>query len=331
MNASELALAQRAYSPVRNITALERGWTERVLSRNISISGRPVCIRNHQDIRINFLYAWVSMRSCYHMILDGEQRRGVPYQWILRTRTDIVYLGPLQLPQRPPGDGAVTDHAYIPTGGLTSMNMVCENDHIFLCPRHLCEPYLNMLDRIFLNPHCRLRKEEVPSNDTFPEALRDRATSQRPFFLPQFPSGSSAAGFKVPPARPQWYFYAQYTRLPRGAECYTNAHSEAEYLERSHATAPPKLHVRVERPRFYQGLLTDACCGQIREVPWLYALTRPTHAKQPDKPQWRIECTYGLWNGWRRPSNWANGSAIVLRAGIRRCHELAERYGAKGD
>ena len=60
----------------------------------------------------------------------AEAAGGLAYQWVLRTRTDLVFVGaPLSLM------GLSPDHAFVPSGGMIGdWNFVCLNDHMFLCP-----------------------------------------------------------------------------------------------------------------------------------------------------------------------------------------------------
>lgn len=62
------------------------------------------------------------------------------YDWVVRMRTDLVLLKPLNLPQ-------TTDTVYVPGGGMSARSWLrCSNDHLFICPRALCTPYATLLD-----------------------------------------------------------------------------------------------------------------------------------------------------------------------------------------
>mmetsp|Transcript_58325 Transcript_58325/g.160083 ORF Transcript_58325/g.160083 Transcript_58325/m.160083 type:complete len:328 (-) Transcript_58325:595-1578(-) len=97
-----------------------------------------------------WLKQFVSIRECWRMILHEESMRGSNYEWLFRSRTDIVYFSPISLMQHS------SRHVYVPLGGMSGEPYYhfCSNDHMFLCPRHLCETYFNMLDGLFLNPRC---------------------------------------------------------------------------------------------------------------------------------------------------------------------------------
>ena len=82
------------------------------------------------------------------MIAEEERKRGATYAWVLRMRTDMVLFAPLWLPKD-------TNVVYVPGGGMTRRaNLRCCNDHLFLCPRHLCAPYATLIHN-FNDSDCR--------------------------------------------------------------------------------------------------------------------------------------------------------------------------------
>ena len=83
----------------------------------------------------------------FELIAHEERKRGVPYDWVLRMRTDMVLFRPIWLPLR-------TDQVYVPGGGMSFRGWTrCSNDHLFLCPRGLCAPYATLIHN-FDDPTC---------------------------------------------------------------------------------------------------------------------------------------------------------------------------------
>ena len=75
----------------------------------------------------------------YKQVEDYERFTGLSFNYILKTRTDIYLFDPL------PDTFFSSTHAVIPLGGMTcNRDAECCNDHLFVCPRHLCSPYFNV-------------------------------------------------------------------------------------------------------------------------------------------------------------------------------------------
>ena len=123
---------------------------------------------------LQVMVQWFALRLCYEAVEAHEARRGARYDWLLRTRTDLVFVTPT--PLAAPLSRA---HAYVPIGGMSGdescpprrgSNRVaarpqrstpsphrdadkCLNDHVFLCPRRLCRPYFTLLE-LFSSERC---------------------------------------------------------------------------------------------------------------------------------------------------------------------------------
>jgi hypothetical protein len=149
------------------------------------------------------LVQWIGLRQCYADVEHAEaavlRRR---YDWILRTRTDLVYLSPV--PLRP---ALPATRAYLPASGMTGWPQYrCMNDWMLLCPRSLCRRYFGLLDDVFYSRQCV--GTATPSgpahtyNTTYPRGMvavpHDAPT--QPFVLPQPPGIMNA----------EWYFYARF-------------------------------------------------------------------------------------------------------------------------
>ena len=88
------------YSPVRLIVHATRP------------SWRP-CRPHRNAMNPDLVLAqWMSIRLCYHAVTSHEERRRRSYSWLLRTRTDVVYLAPF------PFAAFRRDRAYVPVGGM---------------------------------------------------------------------------------------------------------------------------------------------------------------------------------------------------------------------
>ena len=69
----------------------------------------PMFILSNPDL---VLAQWVNIALCYRAVTSHEERRGRSYGWLLRTRTDLVYLAPF------PFAAFRRDRAYVPVGGM---------------------------------------------------------------------------------------------------------------------------------------------------------------------------------------------------------------------
>ena len=85
---------------------------------------------------LHVLVQWRAIGACYDMVHTAERRRKQLFQWLLRTRTDMVLLDTslaLRLAS------LSHDNVYVPKYGMSMMSSsMCQNDHIFVCPRRLC-------------------------------------------------------------------------------------------------------------------------------------------------------------------------------------------------
>jgi hypothetical protein len=95
------------------------------------------------------LVQWRSIEACYDLVEHEERRRQVQYNWMIRVRTDVVFFQPITLPLN------ITSVVYVPGGGMARASWAkCCNDHMLICPRHLCAPYYRLL-RNFENSSCK--------------------------------------------------------------------------------------------------------------------------------------------------------------------------------
>ena len=149
------------------------------------------------------LVQWLGLERCFEDIERSESKLLRRYDWIFRTRTDLVYLSPIPLAE----GGLPSTHAYLPAAGMTGWHQYqCMNDWMFLCPRPLCRRYFRLLDDLFRSQHClgtapASRREDTHTT-SYPRGLVSVPTEAptRPFMLPQPPGVMNA----------EWYFYARY-------------------------------------------------------------------------------------------------------------------------
>ena len=132
---------------------------------------------------------------CYREIVAVEARRRSTYAWLLRTRTDLVYLADIRF------DTLSTTHAHVPYGGMTDhAQTACTNDHMFFCPRHLCRPYFELLE-LWESAFCIAAN--VPpvtlTHTNGPHAI-PKDEPRAPFWVPPPPHGAAH----------QWYILARY-------------------------------------------------------------------------------------------------------------------------
>lgn len=73
------------------------------------------------------LAQFVGLHSCFAEVRARERTRGASYDWLLRTRTDLVFLETLQLPTGAGADSVV----YVPQDGMNVHPFAyCTNDHL---------------------------------------------------------------------------------------------------------------------------------------------------------------------------------------------------------
>jgi len=95
------------------------------------------------------LLQWIALRAAYQDVLQTEQQRGVSYDWIVKLRTDLVFFEAI-----PPVRGLDSTLVHLPSGGMSEdPNTRWTNDHLFLCPRHLCRAYYELLE-LWQSPLC---------------------------------------------------------------------------------------------------------------------------------------------------------------------------------
>lgn len=113
------------------------------------------------------LTQWANLKILYNMIEEQEFVRQKQYKWILRTRTDTVFLEPVVM------NKFDADYAYLPRDGMNfDPRAMCQNDHFFACPRHLCSPYFNLINQFTGNSSCdqvKYPEQEQVSALQFPE------------------------------------------------------------------------------------------------------------------------------------------------------------------
>lgn len=207
-------------------------------------------------------YQWFGVSQCYAQILAAEENRGRPYEWIYRTRTDLVLLQPLPLNILNPS------FAHVPIGGFSHFPVdMCVNDHLLLCPRGLCRAYFELLE-LWQSPLCT-RNETEASGDIFATELpngtliMNEAPSQR-FLLPSWTNSTLDPGARRN-RNVQVHFLARY-QSPH------HAHGDACHADRD----------------------DPSCCGLMREFPLYYSIARG------DGESGIIECLYTLQGGWRQ-------------------------------
>jgi len=137
---------------------------------------------------------------CYELIEAKEAKRGKQFDFIIKTKADVVLLqnvvSPLKLPNNP----------HVPYGETwTSESISCHNEHIFECPRDQCRPYF-MLSEIFTSSLCQ----------------KDATSS--------IPSSKPTVPYSLPTAPPKmshhWYVLQRYGASPT-ARCSSGTESTA--------------------------------------------------------------------------------------------------------
>jgi hypothetical protein len=86
-----------------------------------------------------FFLAFHKVRAAYALVRVQEREQGWNYDWLIRSRTDIVFLSEV-----PPLAWLRRDRVYVPSAGLGCCPYW--NDHLFLCPRPLCANYFKLFE-----------------------------------------------------------------------------------------------------------------------------------------------------------------------------------------
>eukprot|EP00316_Scyphosphaera_apsteinii_P016206 CAMPEP_0119307544 /NCGR_PEP_ID=MMETSP1333-20130426/8013_1 /TAXON_ID=418940 /ORGANISM="Scyphosphaera apsteinii, Strain RCC1455" /LENGTH=388 /DNA_ID=CAMNT_0007311115 /DNA_START=177 /DNA_END=1343 /DNA_ORIENTATION=- len=230
---------------------------------------------------VSVLLQWVALEMCYDAVVDYERSTSL-YDWIVRLRTDLVYLEALPLAY-PLSLG--TANVYVPSGGMTvDSDYRCMNDMVFICPRNLCRPYFKMLE-LWQSPLCV--KSHLTGLSTIFAPSADMPNGQfapptKPYLVPQTPNASRGNSWAGAFMSAQWYFFARYVRAP-ARPCLVNES-------------------------------TSQCCGLIREFAWPYAIRRRRGylecqhrlMKGPSRRPHEADSIY-------RPNFFANASAYLNR------------------
>lgn len=91
-------------------------------------------------------YRWLTqfhkVRAAYQSIEAWERSASLRFDWILRVRSDLIYLEAF-----PALAGLLPSVAYVPRGVYSrNERHTLHNDHLFICPRALCAPFFTAVD-----------------------------------------------------------------------------------------------------------------------------------------------------------------------------------------
>ena len=218
------------------------------------------------------LAQFVAIRQCLVAITRAEQRRGAPYAFLMRARTDIYWMEELPLAHIL---AAARYRALVPQFGMGPPGTPAYfNDHLFVCPRALCRPFFELLE-IFESEHCRETHDH--GRDVMPGAEQQSsarrlgsifltnhslvAPPDGPFLLTRPRAGISA----------QWYAVARYS-----------ANAQA-------ANAAVASHCRLDQPVCH-------CNGtRLAAVRWVYTISNG-EARAPTGDIY-VNCGRPLWSG----------------------------------
>ena len=160
---------------------------------------------------LHVLVQWRGISACYDAVQAAESARGMSFEWLIRTRSDLVLLD-ASLAIRLAGLSQA--NVYVPKYGMSvSSTSMCQNDHIFACPRDLCRPYFRMLE-LWQSPHCSIAGAGASGRSALDGIFaRTNGTSGR--LQPSGMRGPPTAPFAVPAtptnANAEWYMLARYS------------------------------------------------------------------------------------------------------------------------
>jgi hypothetical protein len=249
---------------------------------------------NRYEHRWSPLIQWVGINVCYELVEKEERRRNARYSWVLKVRSDMVFMNDIV----PPAD---VGHVYVAEGGMARQGSVrCMSDHLFLCPRELCAPYFNLLD-LFNRSDCA-----APWS---PAAARFYRAPNGTVPLPPALGGLAVVG---------WYFASQYGGGgPARSDCKSNS-----AVTCTDSYAGPQLEANHNntseccRPSIQLSL-----CGRVRELSIFYAIARGTGNCS------EIQCKLNLVDMWGTRSSQSLGARL---AALKRCTDLERRLCIKG-
>ena len=239
------------------------------------------------------LMQWVGLGILYSAVEAIERNSSIGYDWLLRTRTDMVYFADLPLAS------LSSRFAWVPSGGMNSNSQAqCSNDHIFICPRGLCRAYFMLLE-LWQSRHCvaaygaagdKMGRSAAALKDASPSVfasvgdggvLRMGEQPVARFSIPLLPKGEF----------PEYYLRARYSD---GSTCDGS-----------------------------NGVQADRCCGILREFDIPYAIARgnATHGF--------LACDANLISEWRTVALERAGGN---RAALQTCRALSRDYtGVQGE
>jgi hypothetical protein len=158
---------QRAEAAQRARSAAEAAYrpTRLVLSEEVELNPAPVplvartassvenllplhCRPQTNSKYANRLMQFVGIREAYHQMEERERERGRRYDWVYRTRPDMVYLAPAPFAQAGLLERAgAAESAYVLAGTDDGRpSHTCLNDMVFVCPRALCRPHFSLIE-----------------------------------------------------------------------------------------------------------------------------------------------------------------------------------------
>lgn len=291
-NRSRLRAAFMAEYKPRTIRMVNLHSSERIATAPTCTRISMSATRENRRGELSVLRQFNAIGECFAAVQGFEmlQRHGKLYDWLVRTRTDLVYFAPIpiaKLAAAAAGTAVVPDgssHVYVPSGGMTVdasyrckarttlFGLSCRalfscSLTLAVCMHRLAALYTGMNDMAFLCPRalCRpyfqlleLWRSPFCNASKSPAPQMAQPAPQDGIFAP---SAGAPHGQHAEPKVP--FVLPRPPRAPYGTRGLMSAqwYAFARYVPR------PALPCQERQP-------AEACCGMIREVRWPFGLRR---------------------------------------------------------
>jgi len=127
------------------------------------------------------LTMWKAVRQVYRAVEKSEIKNEFKFDWIIRMRTDLVWMSPMRTSH------FIDKAPLVPWGDIwVDPLQSCMNDHVFACPRGQCRSYFHVLE-LWESPHCTGPSQGEDSASPLPAGNDGPPTS--PYTLPSPPVG----------------------------------------------------------------------------------------------------------------------------------------------
>jgi hypothetical protein len=279
---------QAVYTPIAIRTIRKFSTTMDLNATCDSMTPGPFVL-NTQGTLLQF----IALHEVFQDVEQTERQRGVNYDWVIKLRTDLVFFEALSI------RGLDSNFVHLPSGGMSGESTSrWTNDHIFVCPRHLCRAYYELLE-IVQSPFCFGNGFNFTNTYGLPPGIY--ATSIGGVLIP---NGPPTYNYTIPSIlgtrwNAAWYFLARYS--VDGCLPYTTEERVADNITTCGLVHEFDIAYTLARGTETSGYLD---CGYTLQAPGAW---RETQHYYPRIQEAYRECgaTYGSSFNYSGTGDWA--------------------------